>query len=110
MCRADTAEAPGWKKIWSNTTKRNCLAIQCLGSARDRFYTGTRESSFDAGKSGCPYCGEMNNLTESIVQQGEMLCEWECSECERKFVVHVHISITVTANKIADAKRERGES
>jgi hypothetical protein len=52
----------------------------------------------------------MNNLTESIVQQGEMLCEWECSECERKFVVHVHISITVTANKIADAKRERGES
>ena len=51
----------------------------------------------DYSRVECPYCGEHNDLSESIAARGEDVCQWDCSECEKTFGVRVHISITVTA-------------
>lgn len=45
----------------------------------------------------CPYCGETNDLSESIQMRGEDVCNWDCGDCDKKFGVRVHISISVTA-------------
>jgi transposase-like protein len=54
----------------------------------------------DTGNVECPFCGEKNDLTESIGNQGEMLDSWECSGCAKTFIVRIHFSISVTAEAL----------
>lgn len=52
----------------------------------------------------CPYCGEFNDMTESIGAHGEDVCERECGDCTKKFNVYVHISFSVTASRKPNAE------
>ncbi len=44
----------------------------------------------------CPYCGHDNDLSESF---NEMLCEWVCGECEKKFNINCYMHMSVSASK-----------
>ena len=46
----------------------------------------------------CPLCHAHNDLSEAIGNNGESLCYYECGNCDHKFSVRVHISISVTAD------------
>jgi len=48
----------------------------------------------DVQRVQCPFCGESNDLSESV---DEMLTDWTCGDCDRDFRVRIMLSISVTA-------------
>ena len=50
----------------------------------------------------CPYCGEPNDMAESIGTQGESLDSWDCDDCGKEFRVRIHFSVTVTAETLEE--------
>jgi len=50
----------------------------------------------------CPYCGAKNQLTDLYSDlRGPESAEAECYECEKTFVAHFHVNISVRAEKLS---------
>jgi transposase-like protein len=47
----------------------------------------------------CPYCGELNDMHESVCERGESLDSWTCKECEKEFIVRLYFGVSVTATR-----------
>lgn len=46
----------------------------------------------------CPYCGEGYDYCDDPISDGDTV-EFECSECEKTFVISASVSISYTAHK-----------
>jgi hypothetical protein len=51
----------------------------------------------DSSDVECPYCGQRCDMREPVAELEEDLHQWTCGNCDKEFLVRVHVSITVTA-------------